>query len=160
MSEVMSVSAIEQMLEDEKDARDARTSLELWNKTFPLTPGAAVMHVRKLAGDCRFRRSDVPHKRPMEWFVRYCITPPVYPVWERKSRDGWKQMSMKHAVVRARQCIICGHVHVTSQDCPVREHYESSGRTSIPRRHDGYTLQQARNFGAFDDADNWETARR
>lgn len=90
-----------------------------------------------------------PHVRSFEVMLQYCVTPPVTPKWkqERYPYSG-------SGPVRPRLCIVCGRLHVTSQDCG-RERPEIEFRTSIQRQHDGYSLQRAANMGCFQDSDNW-----
>lgn len=90
------------------------------------------------------------HIRAFDLMMRYCVTPPVTPVWEQ---EKWMPGRGYDTPV-ARKCIACGRTHITSEDCG-REAPERVFRTAIPRRHDGYSLQRAENMGCFQESDNW-----
>lgn len=120
------------------------------NRKSDHSPGEAVLHV--LASSGKSPAAYHSYRRPMWYFTRYCLTPPVYPTWVQP-RDKYRNRGGTTPVPRL--CIACGKVHITSEDCG-RERPEPTRRTSVPRRHDGYTLQQARNMGLLDDVDNWE----
>lgn len=54
-----------------------------------------------------------------------------------------------------KRCVACGKHHKTSDICG-REEPEHQYRDCVPRRHDGYSLERAKNMGMFEDVDNWE----
>ena len=99
------------------------------------------------------------YRRPFDEHCDYCLTPPITPPinfralsWNSplSKREGGETIGL---VPKPRLCIVCGRVHITSQDCPIPEPHEVHHRDSVPRRHDGYTLQRARNMGVITDED-------
>lgn len=90
------------------------------------------------------------HVRAFDLMRRYCVTPPVTPVWEQPRQE----FGRGYTTPVARQCIACGRTHITSEECG-REGSERVFRSAVPRRHDGYSLQRAANMGCFQDSDNW-----
>lgn len=98
------------------------------------------------------RKRWKPHERSFDLFVAYCVTPPATPHWRPSFREHLRGPCIPS---RPKKCIACGRTHITSEDCGA-ERPETTFRNSMPRRHDGYTLQRAANMGCFADSDNWE----
>lgn len=115
-------------------------------------PGKAVNWIKRQTG-VKGNRGRFRYFRSWDWFCWYCVTPPVIPPWEYDPQTrATNEALAKWGEVRPERCIVCGKVHITSEDCG-REPPERKTQNEKEgfRQDDGYKLQAAENMGLFDD---------